>query len=74
MTADALIPVGRDCDCGFPLVWRRGRQWCAVYGTHPAPGIFMRDPTAPFAELVRMCMDAPNMTRNAVRLRAKRAA
>lgn len=33
-TADALVPVGRDCDCGMPLVWRHGHQWCAVYGSH----------------------------------------
>lgn len=31
---DALVPVGRDCDCGMPLVWRQGHQWCAVYGSH----------------------------------------
>ncbi len=32
---EALLPVGKDCDCGFPLVWRRGEQWCSVYGSHP---------------------------------------
>ena len=31
----ALLPVGRDCDCGFPLVWHWDGQRCAVYGTHP---------------------------------------
>lgn len=35
---DPLLPVGRDCDCGHPLVWRRGEQVCAVFGSHPAPG------------------------------------
>ena len=30
-----LTPVGRDCDCGFPLVWVGDRQVCAVYGSHP---------------------------------------
>jgi hypothetical protein len=32
-----MIPVGRDCDCGYPLVWRLGEKWCAVYGSHPLP-------------------------------------
>lgn len=32
-----LLPVGRDCDCGFPLVWYGDRQRCSVYGTHAAP-------------------------------------
>lgn len=34
MTAEALLPVGKNCDCGHPLVWHHGQQWCAVYGTH----------------------------------------
>jgi uncharacterized Zn finger protein (UPF0148 family) len=29
-----VIPVGVDCRCGHPLVWRDGEQWCSVYGTH----------------------------------------
>ena len=34
-TPQPLNPVGRDCDCGHPLVWHKNTQWCAVYGTHP---------------------------------------
>lgn len=30
-----LTPVGRDCDCGFPLVWVGDRKVCSVYGSHP---------------------------------------
>lgn len=36
MSTDAIIPVGKNCDCGHPLIWRNGRQICAVYGRHPA--------------------------------------
>ena len=36
-TPEALMPVGKDCDCGYPLVWRRDKQVCSVYGTHPTP-------------------------------------
>lgn len=71
MTPDALLPVGRDCDCGFPLVWRHGEQWCCVYGSHPAP-VHYRFPNAPGAGLVRDVMAAPNLTRNALRRRADR--
>ena len=33
--SDAVIPSGRDCACGHPLVLRDGAELCAVYGTHP---------------------------------------
>jgi hypothetical protein len=54
--AEPLLPVGRDCDCGAPLVWMRGAQRCAVYGTHPAPVdvVHFRNLAAPGAELVNM--------------------
>lgn len=29
-----LVPVGKDCDCGHPMVWYGELQRCAVYGTH----------------------------------------
>lgn len=53
---EALIAVGRDCDCGHPLVWMRGQQRCAVYGSHPAPidPVYFRNLHAPGAELVNM--------------------
>lgn len=51
MTPDALLPVGKDCDCGFPLVWRHGKQWCSVYGSHPV-SLGMRDRTAVLANVV----------------------
>jgi hypothetical protein len=48
-----MIPVGRDCDCGYPLVWRLGEKWCAVYGSHPLPDhARVQNTDAPFAELV----------------------
>jgi hypothetical protein len=73
MTADALLPVGKDCDCGSPLVWRHGEQWCAVYGSHPT-WLHFRANEAPGAELIRLSLEAPNNTRNAVRRRAQRRA
>lgn len=33
--SDAILPLGRDCACGHPLVLRDGAELCAVYGTHP---------------------------------------
>ena len=55
---DSLIAVGRDCGCGHPLIWMRGQQRCAVYGTHPAPDaiVYFRNLNAPGAELVDLCM------------------
>lgn len=52
---DSLLPVGRDCDCGHPLVWRNGMTRCAVYGSHPAPAdpVHFRDWSAPGARLVQ---------------------
>lgn len=49
-----LLPVGKDCDCGHPLVWRDGEQWCAVYGRHPArpQEVRFRNYSAPGARLV----------------------
>jgi hypothetical protein len=48
-----LLPVGRDCDCGHPMVWRLGEQRCAVYGTHrPVLSEFVRDYNAPLANVV----------------------
>lgn len=34
-TPHPLVAVGKDCDCGNPLVWRAEATWCAVYGSHP---------------------------------------
>ena len=54
--ATPLLPVGRDCDCGHPLVWFHNEQRCAVYGRHrPAdeyPLRIVRDMNAPLAWLV----------------------
>lgn len=69
---DALLPVGRDCDCGCPLVWRQGQQWCSVWGSHPYYPRIGSWKDAPGADLIRAVMDCPNMTRNATRLRAQR--
>lgn len=54
MTYQAITAVGRDCDCGHPLIWSRGRQLCAVYGTHAAPDVYVhwRNLDAPGAALV----------------------
>jgi hypothetical protein len=61
MTVDPLLPVGRDCDCGHPLVWAHNEQRCAVYGRHAVsdwfPDIERRDLSAPFARLVDLCME-----------------
>lgn len=80
---EPLIPVGKDCECGIPLVWHQGRQWCAVYGSHTHVVIaddpdlawrrHHRDPTAPFAGLVSACMEAPDLTRRGEYKRARRA-
>lgn len=82
--SDAIIPVGRDCDCGCPMIWRAGLERCAVYGTHPldratftdAPAgnpMHFRNYAAPGASLIDACLAAPNNTRSAVRHRALRA-
>jgi len=34
MTADAILPVGRDCECGQPMIWVDDFERCAVYGRH----------------------------------------
>lgn len=63
-----LVPVGRDCDCGHPMVWYGDEQRCAVYGRHPAAcdRVMFRRPGGEFDELIRQCMDAPNLARRAV--------
>ena len=79
--SDAIIPVGKDCDCGHPLIWNAGRQVCAVYGRHPSDDetvsftraeerlIHYRDRGAPGAALIAAVMAAPNNAPNAVRHR-----
>lgn len=68
---DALLPVGRDCDCGFPLVWFGDRQVCAVYGRHPAgrQPVHFRDRRAEFADLIETSLaatDHPKPRRSSV--------
>jgi hypothetical protein len=70
-----VIPVGKDCDCSYPLVWRDGEQWCSVGGTHPAPEqldafAFRFDRTAPFAALVIELDGMLDTTPKGVRRRA----
>lgn len=84
MSTDAIIPVGKDCDCGHPLIWRNGRQICAVYGRHPSDDeiaswgdtearlIHYRNKNAIGAGLIELSMNTPNSTRNAMRKRADR--
>jgi hypothetical protein len=83
---DAISPVGKDCDCGHPLIWIAGRQVCAVYGRHPSDDeivsftgvderlIHYRDRGAPGAALIAAVMAAPNNAPNAVRHRRNREA
>lgn len=50
-----LLPVGRDCDCGLPMVWYGTEQRCAVYGTHSTPipaTLTFRDRSAPLSGVV----------------------
>lgn len=72
----ALLPVGRDCDCGQPLVWYGDTQRCAVYGTHPTPSdrVHFRRGGGEYDDLIRACMDAPNLARRAVRHRERKKA
>lgn len=74
-TPSALVPVGRDCDCGFPLIWSGDRQLCAVYGTHPTAvdRVHFRRGGGDHDELIRACMEAPNLARRAVRHRERAA-
>lgn len=72
MTYQPIVAVGKDCDCGHPMIWTRGQQRCAVYGLHAAP-VAWRNRDAPFSGLVDLCMEAPNNTRHAKAMRAKRA-
>ena len=57
---DTLLPVGKDCDCGHPLVWRGSAQLCAVYGRHPIDGerVFFRTLNARGASLIANVMRA----------------
>lgn len=73
-TPSALLPVGRDCDCGFPLVWFGERQLCAVYGSHPTPSdrVYFRSGVGGYDELIRASMDAPNLASRTVRSAAAR--
>jgi hypothetical protein len=70
---DAVLAVGRDCDCGMPMIWRDGAQRCAVYGSHPAPAdpVHFRDHGAPGARLVD---ELTAMRRDASRFERARAA
>ena len=84
MSTDAIIPVGKDCDCGHPLVWRNGRQICAVYGRHPdadeiaswgdseARLIHYRNRNAPGADLIALSLNTVNNAPGAVRNRMRR--
>ena len=71
MNPEPLLPVGRDCDCGQPLVWRHGEQWCAIYGSHP---VVTRLRTAYGNRLLELVMGAPNNTTRAIAARRRRAA
>jgi hypothetical protein len=72
-----LIPVGRDCDCGNPLVWHGDEQRCAVYGTHPAPAQLVHFRTGPRSTAIdRMLIDlasSPCPASRSVRRRHARA-
>lgn len=70
-----LVPVGRDCDCGHPLVWYGDDQRCAVYGRHPAPAqpIHFRSAPGPHDELVRALATLPCLSSRAERSRRRRA-
>lgn len=48
----ALLPVGKDCDCGHPLVWWNDKPRCSVYGSHPTI-VYYRNIAAPAHRLVR---------------------
>lgn len=72
----ALVPVGRDCDCGHPLVWVGDEQRCAVYGTHPAPAQPVRFRAAPGAhdELIWQLATLPCPSSYSRRARRRREA
>ena len=73
---DGVVAVGKDCDCGNPLIWRNDEQYCAVYGTHPPDGetLHFRDHAAAASALIEACMAAPNMATRTVRRRNARKA
>jgi hypothetical protein len=54
--------------CLGPMAWSedRRRLWCAVYGDHPAIEPYRTN-------VVHLCMEAPNNTRNAIWKREDRA-
>jgi hypothetical protein len=62
----ALLPVGRDCDCGCPLVWYLDAQVCSVYGTHP-PLVTYRDRDAFASALVDEMAGTPLVMRRVPR-------
>lgn len=72
---EPVLAVGRDCECGHPLVWMRGVQRCAVWGTHPAPdaAVHFRNLRAPGAALVALSMATPTDTQWSRRNRERRA-
>lgn len=71
----ALVPVGRDCDCGHPMVWYGDEQRCAVYGSHPAPPqpIHFRSAPGPHDELLWALATLPCLSTRAERSRRRRA-
>lgn len=81
MTAEALLPVGKDCDCGHPLIWWQGNQRCAVYGTHNHIDAreldlfrtYGRNPFAPGAALVNALAAMPSLVPKDVRRRHLKA-
>lgn len=62
MTYAPIIPVGKDCDCGHPLIWRDNEQRCAIYGRHePRQYVWTyRNTDAPLAAVVDL-IDALEM-------------
>ena len=64
MNYEPIVPVGRDCDCGHPLIWRRNEQRCAVYGRHePRQYVWVyRNTDAPLTDVVDT-LDALNNIR-----------
>lgn len=63
-----VIPVGKDCDCGHPLIWKHDNQRCAVYGKHePRQYVWVyRNMNAPLADVVDLFdgLDMPDCRRS----------
>jgi hypothetical protein len=80
--SDARLTIGHpavDCHCGHPLVWRNGRPWCSVYGTHPTPArtpgdVFngAHNRNAPYANLVIELDALPSLAPRAIAARNRR--